>query len=78
MFKSYCGGLPSPEASDNPLGYKFSWSPRGALMNMLAGAKGRYLCDVCKILRFIYPPDPPSLTQLISAIACLLPGFEIE
>jgi saccharopine dehydrogenase (NADP+, L-glutamate forming)/spermidine synthase len=28
-FKSYCGGLPAPEANDNPFGYKFSWSPRG-------------------------------------------------
>jgi len=28
-FKSYCGGLPAPEANDNPWGYKFSWSPRG-------------------------------------------------
>ena len=36
-FVSFCGGLPAPEASDNPLGYKFSWSPRGALMNMLSG-----------------------------------------
>ena len=36
-------GLPAPQASDNPLGYKFSWSPRGALMNMLSGAK--YLKD---------------------------------
>jgi len=31
-FKSYCGGLPAPEANDNPYGYKFSWSPRGVLM----------------------------------------------
>ena len=31
-FKSYCGGLPAPEANDNPLGYKFSWSPRGVLL----------------------------------------------
>lgn len=31
-FKSYCGGLPAPEANDNPFGYKFSWSPRGVLM----------------------------------------------
>ena len=31
-FKSYCGGIPAPEANDNPLGYKFSWSPRGVLM----------------------------------------------
>jgi len=31
-FMSYCGGLPAPEANDNPLGYKFSWSPRGVLL----------------------------------------------
>lgn len=31
-FLSYCGGLPAPESSDNPLGYKFSWSPRGVLL----------------------------------------------
>ncbi|KAF2993809.1 Saccharopine dehydrogenase [NADP(+), L-glutamate-forming] [Curvularia kusanoi] len=31
-FKSYCGGLPAPESSDNPLGYKFSWSSRGVLL----------------------------------------------
>ncbi|KAF2795308.1 Saccharopine dehydrogenase [Melanomma pulvis-pyrius CBS 109.77] len=31
-FLSYCGGLPAPEASDNPLGYKFSWSSRGVLL----------------------------------------------
>lgn len=26
---SLCGGLPDPVAADNPLRYKFSWSPRG-------------------------------------------------
>ncbi len=31
-FISYCGGLPSPESKNNPLGYKFSWSPIGVLM----------------------------------------------
>ncbi len=31
-FISYCGGLPAPEANTNPLGYKFSWSPRGVLL----------------------------------------------
>lgn len=31
-FMSYCGGLPAPEANNNPLGYKFSWSPRGVLL----------------------------------------------
>jgi saccharopine dehydrogenase (NADP+, L-glutamate forming) len=42
-FMSYCGGLPAPEANDNPLGYKFSWSPKGVVM---AGRnQGRYLKD---------------------------------
>ncbi|VVC45324.1 Saccharopine dehydrogenase, NADP binding domain,NAD(P)-binding domain,Saccharopine dehydrogenase, C- [Cinara cedri] len=38
-FVSYCGGLPAPEYSNNPLGYKFSWFPRGALVNTVAEAK---------------------------------------
>lgn len=38
-FVSYCGGLPAPECSDNPLRYKFSWNPRGVLLNSLGGAK---------------------------------------
>lgn len=38
-FLSYCGGLPSPEDSDNPLGYKFSWSSRGVLLALRNAAK---------------------------------------
>ena len=38
-FLSYCGGLPAPEASDNPLGYKFSWSARGVLLALGNTAK---------------------------------------
>ena len=34
-FTSYCGAIPAPENSDNPLGYKFSWSPRGGLLALL-------------------------------------------
>ncbi|VAI50353.1 unnamed protein product [Triticum turgidum subsp. durum] len=30
-FTSFCGGLPSPAAANNPLAYKFSWSPAGAI-----------------------------------------------
>ncbi|HHF42197.1 MAG: saccharopine dehydrogenase [Candidatus Aminicenantes bacterium] len=30
-FVSFCGGLPAPEAKDNPFHYKFSWSPQGVL-----------------------------------------------
>ena len=38
-FRSYCGGLPAPEANDNPYGYKFSWAPRGVLMASRNGAR---------------------------------------
>jgi len=38
-FQSYCGGLPAPEANDNPYGYKFSWSPRGVLLAGLNNAR---------------------------------------
>ncbi|KAL1918036.1 uncharacterized protein VTP21DRAFT_3302 [Calcarisporiella thermophila] len=40
-FVSWCGGLPAPEASDVPLGYKFSWSPRGVLTAALNEARFR-------------------------------------
>ncbi|MCF7857994.1 MAG: saccharopine dehydrogenase NADP-binding domain-containing protein [Candidatus Cloacimonetes bacterium] len=38
-FMSYCGGLPAPEANTNPLGYKFSWAPKGVLKAAGNGAK---------------------------------------
>lgn len=38
QFLSYCGGLPAPECSNNPLGYKFSWSSRGVLLALLNNA----------------------------------------
>jgi len=38
-FYSYCGGLPAPEDSDNPLGYKFSWSSRGVLLALRNSAR---------------------------------------
>lgn len=31
-FYSICGALPAPEAANNPLKYKFSWSPKGVIM----------------------------------------------
>ncbi|GKT45065.1 saccharopine dehydrogenase [NADP(+), L-glutamate-forming] [Colletotrichum spaethianum] len=42
-FHSYCGGLPAPECADNPLRFKFSWSPRGALLSQFNSAS--YLQD---------------------------------
>lgn len=38
-FHSFCGGLCSPECSDNPLGYKLSWSGRGVLLALRNAAK---------------------------------------
>lgn len=38
-FVSYCGGLPAPESAENPLKYKFSWNPKGVLLNCLSGAR---------------------------------------
>ena len=40
-FISYCGGLPAMSNNNNPLGYKFSWSPEGAML--AANNDGRYL-----------------------------------
>jgi saccharopine dehydrogenase (NADP+, L-glutamate forming) len=40
-FISYCGGLPAPEANDNPFGYKFSWSPKGVVLASRNDAKFR-------------------------------------
>ena len=40
-FSSVCGGLPAPEAADPPWKYKFSWSPRGALLAARSAARYR-------------------------------------
>ncbi|KAM7003257.1 LOW QUALITY PROTEIN: alpha-aminoadipic semialdehyde synthase, mitochondrial [Tautogolabrus adspersus] len=37
-YSSFCCGLPAPECSDNPLRYKFSWSPYGVLLNTISPA----------------------------------------
>ena len=42
-FYSYCGGLPALEHNNNPLGYKFSWSPGGVML--AATNMGRYLTN---------------------------------
>ena len=38
-FYSLCGALPAPEASDNPMNYKFSWSPKGVVLASRNGAQ---------------------------------------
>ncbi|CAK9832920.1 Alpha-aminoadipic semialdehyde synthase, mitochondrial [Anthophora retusa] len=70
-FVSWCGGLPAPECSYNPLRYKFSWSPRGVLLNTLAPA--RFYRD-----RQVIEIEPDG--GLMSAVQDLdfLPGFALE
>lgn len=70
-FVSFCGGLPAPECSDNPLGYKFSWSPRGALLNMLSGAK--FLQDG----QIVVVEENGGLLDATSSMD-FLPGFSLE
>jgi len=48
-FTSVCGGLPAPEASDNPLKYKFSWSPKGVLRASQNNARYRLENKVMEI-----------------------------
>ncbi|KAG0485247.1 hypothetical protein HPP92_009326 [Vanilla planifolia] len=48
-FTSYCGGLPSPAAADNPLAYKFSWSPAGAIRAGRNPATYKYLGEVVNV-----------------------------
>jgi saccharopine dehydrogenase (NADP+, L-glutamate forming) len=38
-FESWVGAIPSPECIDNPLLYKFSWDPKGALLTLTYDAK---------------------------------------
>ena len=51
-FVSFCGGLPSPECADIPLGYKFSWSPQGVLRAALNSANFR-LSSKVRILLYM-------------------------
>jgi alpha-aminoadipic semialdehyde synthase len=48
-FSSVCGGLPAPEAANNPFGYKFSWSPRGALSAASNPAQYKVEGDIVKV-----------------------------
>jgi saccharopine dehydrogenase (NADP+, L-glutamate forming) len=35
---SLCGALPAPEAADNPMKYKFTWSPKGVILACMNSA----------------------------------------
>ncbi|KAJ7270722.1 saccharopine dehydrogenase [Mycena haematopus] len=66
-FHLHCGALPAPEcASSNPLGYKFSWSPRGGLLALLNPAT--FLAH--NTISHIAGPD-----LMGSARPCVIEGF---
>lgn len=70
-FESFCGGLPAPEFSDNPLRYKFSWSPKGALLNTLSSA--RYLSKG----QIVEISEGGELMRATKSLD-FLPGFNLE
>ncbi|BGP19894.1 hypothetical protein JCM10213_008632 [Rhodosporidiobolus nylandii] len=71
-FVSFCGGLPNPELSGTPpLGYKFSWSPRGVLTAALNPASFRLNS------REIDIPGAQLLQQHFPSVP-ILPGFAFE
>ncbi|CAM2006990.1 saccharopine dehydrogenase C-terminal domain-containing protein [Acanthopleuribacter pedis] len=48
-YESHCGGLPSKKAANNPLRYKFSWSPAGVLGALQRPSKFRRDGDVQEV-----------------------------
>ncbi|GAA5979312.1 hypothetical protein JCM11641_001991 [Rhodosporidiobolus odoratus] len=70
-FISFCGGLPSPELSSAPLGYKFSWSPRGVLTAATNSATFRLNGREMSI------PGPQLLQQHFPSVP-IFPGFSFE
>ncbi|CAK6980220.1 alpha-aminoadipic semialdehyde synthase%2C mitochondrial, partial [Scomber scombrus] len=70
-YSSFCGGLPAPECSDNPLRYKFSWSPYGVLLNTISPAIFLKDGEVVSI------PEGGALMDSTSPMD-FLPGFNLE
>lgn len=71
-FVSYCGGLPSPACADNPLGYKFSWNPAGALR---AGRNPAVYKEAGKI---IHVPGEELFSSAVPLRLPKLPAFALE
>jgi saccharopine dehydrogenase-like NADP-dependent oxidoreductase len=69
-FASNTGGLPAPEANTNPMGYKFSWAPRGVV---LAGKNPARFLEGGKIV------DVPGPQLFAHHGPCVIAGFgELE
>ncbi len=65
-FTSNTGGLPAPEANTNPMGYKFSWAPRGVV---LAGKNSARFLKDGKIV------DIPGPELFANHWTCAIVGF---
>jgi saccharopine dehydrogenase (NADP+, L-glutamate forming)/spermidine synthase len=68
-FKSYCGGLPAPEANTNPYGYKFSWSPKGVVLAGKNSAKYLREGDIVdvpgpELFTDVHPVEIPEIGML--------------
>jgi len=68
-FYSLCGALPAPEAADNPLKYKFSWSPKGVILASRNGAlylkKGKEVnIDPVNLFKDRFNYDFPGIGEL--------------
>ncbi|KAH7919203.1 hypothetical protein BV22DRAFT_1023405 [Leucogyrophana mollusca] len=73
-FTSFCGGLPAPESADVPLGYKFSWSPRGVLNAALNSARFKLDGKTMEIsgenlLKHYFPEVPVSSVLKFEGVA---------
>ena len=65
--RSYCGGLPAPEANTNCWDYKFSWNPMGAVEASLFDA--RYLRDGREVV-------VPNTELFANHFLVPIPGFD--
>jgi len=58
---SVCGGIPAPEARDNPFAYKISWSPQGVVLAGRRSARYRRHGEIVHVGAFEIFRHPTSL-----------------
>ncbi len=68
-FYSLCGALPAPEVADNPLGYKFTWSPKGVILASLNSAiylkkEKKVFIEPVNLFRDIFRFEFPGIGEL--------------
>lgn len=68
-FYSVCGALPAPEAANNPMKYKFTWSPKGVILASLNSAMYRkngktISIDSQDVFRTTFSCDIPGIGEL--------------